>query len=165
MRRLKRAAECAADRTRLRGDIARSLRPCAAIGLGLAEESGELAFALFRDAQRPGIQVLVDPAAPQQRVQQGRAQRAAQVRAAFAPVQAGAGKAAAALARLRRKLGNGDDADRRFVRVLSAVLTDGLEPVEAAVREALATGRPVRSATMVWKFSSASRRPCEISGW
>ena len=28
-----------------------------------------------------------------------------------------------ALARLRRKLGNGDDADRRFVRVLSAVLT------------------------------------------
>ncbi|MFX7808410.1 IS21 family transposase, partial [Acinetobacter baumannii] len=45
-----------------------------------------------------------------------------------------------ALARLRRKLGNGDDAARRFVRVLSAVLTDGLEPVEAAVREALATG-------------------------
>jgi hypothetical protein len=24
---------------------------------------------------------------------------------------------------------------------------------------------PVRSVTMVWKFSSASRRPCEISGW
>ncbi len=45
-----------------------------------------------------------------------------------------------ALARRRRKLGHGDDADRRFVRVLSAVLTDGLEPVEAAVREALATG-------------------------
>ena len=45
-----------------------------------------------------------------------------------------------ALARLRRKLGNGDDADRRFVRVLAAVLTDGLEIVEAAVREALATG-------------------------
>ena len=45
-----------------------------------------------------------------------------------------------ALARLRRKLGNGDDADRRFVRVLAAVLTDGLELVEAAVREALATG-------------------------
>ena len=31
--------------------------------------------------------------------------------------------------------------------------------------DALATSRPVRSATMVWKFSSASSRPCEISGW
>ena len=45
-----------------------------------------------------------------------------------------------ALARLRRKLGTGDDADRRFVRVLSAVLTDGLEAVEAAIREALDAG-------------------------
>jgi transposase len=45
-----------------------------------------------------------------------------------------------ALARLRRKLGSGDDADRRFVRVLSAVLTDGLEAVESAVREALDSG-------------------------
>src|SRR3546814_1422457 len=45
-----------------------------------------------------------------------------------------------ALHRLRRRLGNGDEADRRFVRFLSAVLTDGLEPVEAAVREALAYG-------------------------
>jgi hypothetical protein len=31
--------------------------------------------------------------------------------------------------------------------------------------DAPATGSPVRSATMVWKFSSASSRPCEISGW
>ena len=31
--------------------------------------------------------------------------------------------------------------------------------------DAFAVGRPVRSPTMVWKFSSASRRPCEISGW
>ena len=46
----------------------------------------------------------------------------------------------AALARLRRKLGSGDEADRRFVRVLSAVLTDGLEGVEDAVREALEAG-------------------------
>ena len=45
-----------------------------------------------------------------------------------------------ALARLRRKLGAGDEADRRFVRVLAAVLEDGLEPVEAAAREALAAG-------------------------
>jgi hypothetical protein len=45
-----------------------------------------------------------------------------------------------ALARLRRKLGTGDDADRRFVRVLAAVLDDGLEAVEVAVREALLAG-------------------------
>lgn len=45
-----------------------------------------------------------------------------------------------ALARLRRKLGAGDEADRRFVRVLAAVLEDGLEPVEAAAREGLAGG-------------------------
>jgi hypothetical protein len=32
-----------------------------------------------------------------------------------------------ALARLRRKLGAGDEADRRFVRVLAAVLEDGVE--------------------------------------
>ncbi|WP_426261894.1 hypothetical protein, partial [Sphingomonas sp. DC1100-1] len=34
----------------------------------------------------------------------------------------------------------GDDADRRFVRVLAAVLDDGLEAVEVAVREALLAG-------------------------
>jgi hypothetical protein len=43
---------------------------------------------------------------------------------------------AAGAARLRRKLGSGDDADRRFVRVLAAVLTDGLEAVEARPRSA-----------------------------
>jgi transposase len=45
-----------------------------------------------------------------------------------------------ALTRLRGKLGSGDDADRRFVRVLSMVLTDGLDAVEDAVREALEGG-------------------------
>ena len=45
-----------------------------------------------------------------------------------------------ALARLRRKLGSGDEADRRFVRVLAAISSDGLEAVEAAVREALDAG-------------------------
>lgn len=79
-----------------------------------------------------------------------------------------------ALARLRRKLGNGDDADRRFVRVLSAVLTDGLEPVEAAVHEALATGtasddlilnilarrrEPPRPLTIITSEDSALRHP------
>ena len=47
-----------------------------------------------------------------------------------------------ALAKLRRHLGSGDEADRRFVRVLSLVLSDGLEAVEAAVAEALAEGAP-----------------------
>jgi hypothetical protein len=31
--------------------------------------------------------------------------------------------------------------------------------------DAPATGSPVRSSTIVWKLSSASRRPWEISGW
>jgi transposase len=45
-----------------------------------------------------------------------------------------------ALTRLRKKLGRGDEADRRFVRVLAAVIDDGLEAVEGAVREALDAG-------------------------
>ena len=45
-----------------------------------------------------------------------------------------------ALSQLRRKLGAGDEADRRFVRVLAMVLTDGLDAVEAATAEALSEG-------------------------
>ena len=37
--------------------------------------------------------------------------------------------------------------------------------VASSSSEAPAIGSPVRSATMVWKLSSASSRPCEISGW
>ncbi len=37
--------------------------------------------------------------------------------------------------------------------------------VASSSREAPATASPVRSSTMVWKFSSASSRPWEISGW
>ena len=36
--------------------------------------------------------------------------------------------------------GRGDEADRRFVRVLAAVLTDGLDAVDDAVQEALDAG-------------------------
>ncbi|MNP74371.1 hypothetical protein D3C76_1712360 [compost metagenome] len=36
--------------------------------------------------------------------------------------------------------------------------------VASSSNEAFATGSPVRSATMVWKFKSASSRPCAISG-
>ena len=45
-----------------------------------------------------------------------------------------------ALAELRSRLGGGDEADRRFVRVLAMVAIDGLEAVEDAVREALEGG-------------------------
>ena len=37
--------------------------------------------------------------------------------------------------------------------------------VASSSSEALARSMPVRSVTMVWKFSSASSRPWEISGW
>ena len=37
--------------------------------------------------------------------------------------------------------------------------------VDSSRVEALETSIPVRSQIMVWKVSSASRRPCEISGW
>lgn len=46
------------------------------------------------------------------------------------------------LSALRAALGNGDEADRRFVRVLAAVLTDGLDRVTGAVAEALEAGTP-----------------------
>jgi hypothetical protein len=37
--------------------------------------------------------------------------------------------------------------------------------VPSSSSEAFATGSPVRSMTIVWKLSSASSRPWEISGW
>ena len=37
--------------------------------------------------------------------------------------------------------------------------------VASSSRLALASGRAVRSLTIVWKFSSASSRPCAISAW
>ncbi len=37
--------------------------------------------------------------------------------------------------------------------------------VASSSMDAPATGSPLRSATIVWKLSSASRRPWEISGW
>ncbi len=63
----------------------------------------------------------------------------------------------AALSRLRRKLGAGDDTDRRFVRVLAAVLDDGLEAVEAAVREALLAG--VTSDDIILNILARHREP------
>jgi hypothetical protein len=37
--------------------------------------------------------------------------------------------------------------------------------VDSSSIDAFAVERPVSSATIVWKLMSASRRPCEISGW
>ena len=59
-----------------------------------------------------------------------------------------------ALARLRRKLGTGDEADRRFVRVLAAVLTDGRDAVasDEVILNILSRRReppPVRSLDVV----------------
>ena len=62
-----------------------------------------------------------------------------------------------ALARLRRKLGTGDEADRRFVRVLAAVLSDGLDAVEGAIREALDAG--AASDEVILNILSRRREP------
>ena len=37
--------------------------------------------------------------------------------------------------------------------------------VASSSRDALAISLPERSETIVWKFRSASKRPCEISAW
>src|SRR5213082_2221461 len=63
----------------------------------------------------------------------------------------------ATLERVRRKLRGSDDGDRQMVKVLSAVLTDGLVAVEAACAEALADG--VHSADVVLNILSRHRDP------
>src|SRR5712672_3504217 len=63
----------------------------------------------------------------------------------------------ASLERVRRKLKGSDDGDRQMVKVLSAVLTDGLAAVEAACAEALAGG--VHSADVVLNILSRHRDP------
>ena len=61
----------------------------------------------------------------------------------------------ASLERMRRKLQGSDDGDRQIVKVLSAVLTDGLAAVEAACAEAFADG--VHSADVVLNVLSRRR--------
>ena len=46
----------------------------------------------------------------------------------------------AALDRVRRKLAGSNDGDRQMVKILVAVLSDGLPAVEAACHQALADG-------------------------
>jgi hypothetical protein len=63
----------------------------------------------------------------------------------------------ASLERVRRKLKGSDDGDRQMVRVLSAVLTDGLAAVETACAEALAGG--VHSADVVLNILARRQDP------
>ena len=58
---------------------------------------------------------------------------------------------------MRRKLQGSDDGDRQMVKVLSAVLTDGLAAVEAACAEALADG--IHSADVILNILSRHRDP------
>ena len=46
-----------------------------------------------------------------------------------------------------------------------AIVTASAAAVASSSSEALAIGMPVRSQIIVWKLSSASRRPWAISAW
>lgn len=63
----------------------------------------------------------------------------------------------ASLQRVRRKLAGVDDGDRQMVEILSAVLTDGLQSVEAACGEALREG--VHSAAVILNILARRREP------
>ena len=63
----------------------------------------------------------------------------------------------ASLERVRRRLKGSDDGDRQMVKILSAVLSDGLAAVEAACAEALAGG--VHSADVVLNILARRRDP------
>ena len=63
----------------------------------------------------------------------------------------------ASLERVRRKLKGSDDGDRQMVKVLSAVLSDGVVAVEAASAEALASG--VHSADVILNILARRRDP------
>src|SRR5205814_3269619 len=63
----------------------------------------------------------------------------------------------AGLERIRRKLTGTADGDRQMVRILAAVLSDGLAAVEAACQEALRDG--VHSADVVLNILARRREP------
>src|SRR5580692_4642313 len=62
-----------------------------------------------------------------------------------------------ALERIRRKLAGSDDGDRQMVKILAAVLTDGLSEVEVACAQALSEG--VHSADVVLNILARRRDP------
>jgi hypothetical protein len=61
------------------------------------------------------------------------------------------------LERVRRKLKGSDDGDRQMVAILSAVLMDGLVPVEAACAEAI--DQNVHSADVILNILARKRDP------
>jgi hypothetical protein len=63
----------------------------------------------------------------------------------------------AALDRVRRRLASSHDGDRQMVKILAAVLSDGLPAVEAACAQALAEG--VHSADVVLNILARQRDP------
>jgi len=63
----------------------------------------------------------------------------------------------AALDRVRRKLAGSNDGDRQMVKILAAVLSDGLPAVEAACHQALSEG--VHSSDMILNILSRRRDP------
>jgi transposase len=63
----------------------------------------------------------------------------------------------AALDRIRRRLAGSDDGDRQMVKILAAVLSDGLPAVEAACAQALAEN--VHSADVVLNILARRRDP------
>ena len=67
----------------------------------------------------------------------------------------------ASLERVRRMLKGSDDGDRQMVKILSAVLMDGLAAVEAACAEALAGG--VHSADVVLNILARRRDPGPVA--
>src|SRR5579872_4056043 len=63
----------------------------------------------------------------------------------------------AALERIRRRLAGSDNGDRQMVKILAAVLTDGMSEVEAACAQALSEG--VHSADVVLNILARRRDP------
>jgi transposase len=64
------------------------------------------------------------------------------------------------LERVRRRLKGSDDGDRQMVKILAAVLSDGLAAVEAACAEALAGG--VHSADVILNILARQRDPAPV---
>ena len=62
-----------------------------------------------------------------------------------------------AMRRVQRKLGRVPNGDRQMVEILSTILTDGLEAVEAACAEALSEG--VHSSAVVLNILARRREP------
>ena len=68
------------------------------------------------------------------------------------------------LERVRRRLRGSDEGDRQMVKILSAVLTNGLVAVEAACTEALAGG--VHSADVILNILARRRDPAPtVRSW